>query len=101
MPKRQSEIQADVRLKTGTTGTFNEDFMALFNQETPSTIGKTWNEAFRAWYEERKPASGGSLGAYFNDIMENGLPFSVLEPTALGVGTTALGVGTDALGLEP
>ena len=58
----QSECQQSIRALTGTAGTVEGDFYALFDQE--SVPAGTFNERLKAWADQRL-----ALGTPYPDIM--------------------------------
>ena len=65
MSTNQELRQESVRLVTGTTGTYNEDFLALFALSGFTT--GTFNERFYLWLEDRLGISGS--GKTLNELM--------------------------------
>lgn len=68
MSTNQELRQESVRAVTGTTGTYNEDFLALF-ASAGFTTG-TFNERFYLWLEDRLGVSGSgkTLGELMHDF---------------------------------
>jgi len=55
----QSARQASIRTVTGTAGTYNEDWLALFDSE--SIAAGTFNERLLLWLEGRNGTTGLTL----------------------------------------
>lgn len=91
----QSLRQASVRAVTSTTGTYEEDFLALFDND--GIAAGTFNERFYLWLAGKTSLTGRTLDELMNAFA---VSQGVSDWNSLGTFDASDGGGGDALLLE-